>query len=132
VVADLRTNKRADLPSSDFGLPEKARTKEDKKRGGNYPMPDAAHARNAKSRAAQQERAGNLTKAERKRIDRKADAILGADTGPATAKGKAKAKAKGKGKAEAKGKGKAEGKGKAKGKAKPKGKAGGKRGTKRA
>ena len=39
-------------------------------------MPDKAHARNAKSRAAQQQEAGNLTKKERERIDRKADKIL--------------------------------------------------------
>ena len=33
------------------------------------------------ARAAQQEEAGNLTKAERKRIDRKADKILGEGKG---------------------------------------------------
>ena len=42
-------------------------------------MPDEAHARNAKSRAAQQQHAGNLTKKERERIDRKADKILDDD-----------------------------------------------------
>ena len=39
-------------------------------------MPDKAHARNAKARAAQQRDAGNLTKQERERIDRKADKVL--------------------------------------------------------
>ena len=39
-------------------------------------MPDKAHARNAKARAAQQQRAGNLTKKEKERIDRKADKKL--------------------------------------------------------
>jgi hypothetical protein len=39
-------------------------------------MPDEAHARNAKARAAQQQKAGNLTKNERERIERKADKIL--------------------------------------------------------
>ena len=39
-------------------------------------MPDKSHARNAKSRAAQQEKAGKLTKKEREKIDRKADKIL--------------------------------------------------------
>jgi hypothetical protein len=34
------------------------------------------HARNAKSRAAQQQHVGNLTKKERERIDREADRIL--------------------------------------------------------
>ena len=39
-------------------------------------MPDKAHARNAKARAAQQHERGNLTKDELERIDRKADKIL--------------------------------------------------------
>ncbi len=39
-------------------------------------MPDKSHARNAKARASQQESKGNLTAAEKKKIDRKADAIL--------------------------------------------------------
>ena len=39
-------------------------------------MPDKAHARNAKARAAQQLEAGNLTKKEKERIDRKADKKL--------------------------------------------------------
>jgi hypothetical protein len=75
-MADLSTKKREKLPAKDFGLPEKARTKEAKKESGNYPMPDKAHARNAKARAAQQQRAGNLTKTEKERIDRKADKKL--------------------------------------------------------
>ena len=75
-MAELTTNKRAKLPSKAFGLPEKARTTEQKKETGNYPMPDKKHARNAKSRAAQQYEAGNLTKKELERIDRKADKIL--------------------------------------------------------
>jgi hypothetical protein len=75
-MADLSAKKRENLPTKDFGLPEKARTKDDKKESGNYPMPDKAHARNAKSRAAQQRKAGNLTAAEEERIDRKADKKL--------------------------------------------------------
>jgi hypothetical protein len=75
-MAELSAEKRAKLPAKDFGLPEKARTKDAKKDSGNYPMPDEAHARNAKARAAQQRKAGNLTKAEEKRIDRKADEKL--------------------------------------------------------
>jgi hypothetical protein len=75
-MADLPAKKREKLPSKDFGLPEKARTEKQKKASGNYPMPDAAHARNAKARAAQQRKAGNLTKAEEERIDRKADKKL--------------------------------------------------------
>jgi hypothetical protein len=76
-MADLDAEDREKIPTKDFGLPEKARTKEAKKESGNYPMPDKAHVRNAKARAAQQRKAGNLTKAEEERIDRKADKILG-------------------------------------------------------
>ena len=75
-MADLDAKKREKLPTSDFGLPEKARTKSAKKQSGNYPMPDKAHARNAKARAAQAEHRGDLTKQEKARIDRKADKVL--------------------------------------------------------
>jgi hypothetical protein len=76
VVADLDADDREKIPTDEFGLPEKARTKEAKKQSGNYPMPDKAHARNAKSRAAQAQKAGNLSKKDQERIDRKADKIL--------------------------------------------------------
>ncbi len=75
-MADLSPKKREKIPSKEFGLPEKARTPSQKRETGNYPMPDKAHARNAKARAAQQHEAGNLTKDEMERIDRKADKIL--------------------------------------------------------
>jgi hypothetical protein len=75
-MGELTDRKRENLPAKEFGLPEKARTKDQKKESGNYPMPDKAHARNAKARAAQQRKAGNLTKAEQEKIDRKADKIL--------------------------------------------------------
>jgi hypothetical protein len=75
-MPDLDAKDRERLPSKDFGLPEKAQTKEQKKQSGNYPMPDKAHARNAKSRAAQAQKAGNLSKKEQERVDRKADKIL--------------------------------------------------------
>ncbi len=76
-MADLTNDKRAKLPTSDFGLPEKARTAAQKKQSGNYPMPDERHARNAKARAAQQHEAGALSKTDLERIDRKADKIIG-------------------------------------------------------
>ena len=76
VVADLDADDREKIPTKEFGLPEKARTKDAKKQSGNYPMPDKAHARNAKSRAAQAQKAGNLSKKDQERIDRKADRIL--------------------------------------------------------
>jgi hypothetical protein len=75
-VADLDAKDREKIPAKEFGLPEKARTKDAKKESGNYPMPDKAHARNAKSRAAQAQEAGDLSKKDQKRINRKADKIL--------------------------------------------------------
>jgi hypothetical protein len=75
-MADLSAKDREKIPSKEFGLPEKARTKEQKKESGNYPMPDKAHARNAKSRAAQAQKGGRLSKKDRERIDRKADKVL--------------------------------------------------------
>jgi hypothetical protein len=66
-MAKLTEKKRDSLPDSKFGLPEEHK----------YPMPDKAHARNAKARASQQENAGRLTAAEEKKIDRKADRVLG-------------------------------------------------------
>ena len=76
-MADLTAKKRASIKTKDFGLPEKARTKDQKRESGNYPMPDKAHARNAKARAGQQYEKGELTKDELKRINRKADKKLG-------------------------------------------------------
>ena len=66
-MAKLTEKKRDSLPDSKFGLPEEHK----------YPMPDKAHARNAKARASQQQNAGRITAAEEKRIDRKADRVLG-------------------------------------------------------
>jgi hypothetical protein len=65
-MATLSDKKRDDLKESEFGLPEERK----------YPMPDKAHARNAKARASQQVHEGNLSKSEQTKIDRKADTIL--------------------------------------------------------
>ena len=65
-MATFSEKKRDHLKESAFGLPEERK----------YPMPDESHARNAKARAAQQVKKGNLTKAEERKIDRKADKIL--------------------------------------------------------
>jgi hypothetical protein len=78
-MTELTAKKRAKLPSKKFGLPEKARTADAKKETGSYPMPDKAHARTAKARASKQLKKGNLTGAEKERIDRKADKVLGKD-----------------------------------------------------
>jgi len=65
-MAQLSEKKRDSIPKSQFGLPEERK----------YPMPDKSHARNAKARASQQEKKGNLSEAEKAKIDRKADRIL--------------------------------------------------------
>jgi hypothetical protein len=66
-MAKLTEKKRDSLPDSKFGLPEEHK----------YPMPDKAHARNAKARASQQQNKGRITAAEEAKIDRKADKVLG-------------------------------------------------------
>ena len=76
-MAKLSASKRAKLEPKQFGLPEKARTPAARKESGNYPMPDKGHAISAKSLAKRQHAAGNLTKTELERIDRKADKVLG-------------------------------------------------------
>ena len=65
-MATLTEKKRDKIPDSKFGLPDEHK----------YPMPDKSHARNAKARASQQKKAGNLTSTEKAKIDRKADQIL--------------------------------------------------------
>jgi hypothetical protein len=65
-MAKLTTSKKKAEPKSDFGLPEQRK----------YPMPDEAHARNAKARASQAEHAGKLSAADKKKIDTKADKVL--------------------------------------------------------
>jgi hypothetical protein len=66
VMPELDEKHRDRLKESAFGLPEERK----------YPMPDKAHARNAKARASQQLHKGNLTKTEKAKIDRKADKVL--------------------------------------------------------
>jgi hypothetical protein len=65
-MATLSEKKRDSLKSSQFGLPDEKK----------YPMPDKSHARNAKARASQQEEKGNLSAADKKKVDAKADRIL--------------------------------------------------------
>jgi hypothetical protein len=66
-MTTLSTTERNALSDEKFGLPDKR----------EYPMPDASHARNAKARAAEEFGKGNLSSAEKARIDSKADEILG-------------------------------------------------------
>jgi hypothetical protein len=65
-MSKLTAARKNSEPKGDFGLPEERK----------YPMPDKAHARNAKARASQMKHRGRLSAAEKKRIDEKADRIL--------------------------------------------------------
>ena len=64
----IDAKRRASLPASAFGLPDRRA----------YPMPDAAHARNALARASQQYDAGRLSAADKAMIDARAHAMLDA------------------------------------------------------
>ncbi|HEX4741121.1 MAG TPA: hypothetical protein VH353_07315 [Caulobacteraceae bacterium] len=68
-MAELDADDRKHLPKSKFAEPEKRA----------YPVPDAAHARNAKARASQAVKAGRMSKAEEGKIDKKADKVLKKD-----------------------------------------------------
>ena len=78
-MAKLTAKQRAKLPAKEFGLPEKARSSGAKKESGNYPIPDKDHAISAKGHAKKQRKAGNLTKEEFEKINRKADKVLKED-----------------------------------------------------
>lgn len=66
-MADLTERGRKKLPASKFGEPEKRK----------YPMPDKAHAANAKARATQMVEKGKLSSGAAARIRAKANKILG-------------------------------------------------------
>ena len=66
-MAELSGKKRSNLKDKTFGLPDERK----------YPMPDKSHAANAKARASQQLKKGNITAAEKKQIDAKANKKLG-------------------------------------------------------
>lgn len=66
-MAKLSSKTRKGLSKSTFGLPGERK----------YPMPDKSHAANAKARASQQVKKGNLSKSAEKKIDAKANRILG-------------------------------------------------------
>lgn len=65
-MATLTTKQRKKMPQKDFGLPGSKK----------YPMQDAKHAANAKSRATQQVKAGNLSPSTAAKIDAKANRVL--------------------------------------------------------
>lgn len=64
-MAKLTTKQRNKLPNSTFAGPNRS-----------YPIPDKAHAANAKARATQQYEAGNLSKSARDKIRAKANKVL--------------------------------------------------------
>ena len=63
----LSTKRRNSLPSDEFGMPGSRK----------YPMPDRSHAANAKARATQQVKAGNLSPSSAAKLKAKANRILG-------------------------------------------------------
>lgn len=65
-MAKLSTKQRNKLPKSEFGLPGREA----------YPMPDKAHAANAKARATQMVNKGKLSESSKAKIDAKANRIL--------------------------------------------------------
>lgn len=66
-MARLTAAKRKSMPAKEFGLPGKKA----------YPMPDASHAANAKSRASQAVNSGRMSKSTEVKIDAKADKVMG-------------------------------------------------------
>jgi hypothetical protein len=65
-MAKLSSAARKRLPKSDFGLPGSK----------SYPMPDRAHAANAKARASQAVNAGRMSGSTEEKIDAKANRKL--------------------------------------------------------
>ena len=64
-MAKLTTKARNALPAKTFAGP-----------GRSYPVPDKAHAANAKARASQAVNAGRMTLAQKASIDAKANKVL--------------------------------------------------------
>lgn len=65
-MAKLTTRERKKLPKSEFAGPNKS-----------YPVNDKSHAANAKARATQMVAKGKLSKSAEKKIDAKANKVLG-------------------------------------------------------
>lgn len=65
-MARLSSGQRKALPASDFAGPDRS-----------YPVPDKAHARDAKARASEAVNAGRMSNATEAKIDAKANAKLG-------------------------------------------------------
>ena len=65
IVGKLTSKARNKLPNKDFAGP-----------GRSYPIEDSSHAANAKARASQMEKAGNLSPSMKSKIDAKANKVL--------------------------------------------------------
>jgi len=65
-MAKLTSKGRGKLPTSDFGMPKERK----------YPMPDKAHAANAKARATQMVEKGKLSPSSAAKIKAKANKML--------------------------------------------------------
>lgn len=65
-MAKLSTAARKAIPDKDFAGP-----------GRTYPVEDKSHAANAKARASEEANKGNLSKSAEKKIDARADKVLG-------------------------------------------------------
>ena len=80
-MAVLKAKARKKLKKSQFGMPGSRK----------YPMPDRAHAANAKARATQQAAKGNISSSTKAAIHAKANKVLGT-SGKPPAKKKKKAR----------------------------------------
>ncbi len=74
-MAKLTAKQRKAVPKSKQGL-LKAKGPRGGAPRGNFPMPDRAHAANAKARAAQGVKKGTLSSSQKAKIDAKANKIL--------------------------------------------------------
>ena len=75
-MADLDAGDREKIPTNEFGLPEKARTKEAKKHSGTTPCPTRRMPETRSHALLKPRRPAICPKKDRERIDRKADKIL--------------------------------------------------------
>lgn len=66
-MSKLTAKARKEIPKKEFGMPGERK----------YPMPDKAHAANAKARAEQMVKKGKLSESSKQKIDAKANKILG-------------------------------------------------------
>lgn len=66
-MSKLTSKDRNKIPSKEFGMPGERK----------YPMPDKSHAANAKARATQMVEKGKLSESAKKKIDAKANKVLG-------------------------------------------------------